>query len=707
MTLLRVEATPAEATRQWKEVSEAESLQLTRNLLRIAVFNISYIRGLFPDSFFQDKFVPALGKHSGHFSSLWSVQPSQYFLEQAGRTVSAELYLFFLGVMNVYFVHRYLCDCLTDCNLAACEFYDMQSIFFKSRSKSDVRNAVTEMNVKKLQPKDMESKRFIEWIEKVSFKYSAKGPSEDITSMTIESVSGKPVRTDTTNQTTPQQMKQSACKMVRTLVQLMHTLDHVPKERTIIMKLHYYDDVTPEDYEPPFFSSSTYEDPSPWAGEPLKMKVGYVDSRHYKLAIKVKSVLDPCEDENELAKNEMCSGTDVMVTSDDDSSTSSGANDDNTEPSQKSQPRGDVAIQSPENKEQLESFDEETSLANKFKKMRTTAAVAHISDTDRTEDSEFEAESLRSVRIYLQNREDKTVHMNDIMKEFPQISKVVMGELLDRLVEEEVLIRLKKDLFRVKKIQINPKERTKYSNETLQHNGINCKSLTSNVKPNKIPVPTQKANESLPDEQQGLYEKALLVTLPREYIAVAQLQEAFQDLSPGKIRQLISRMWLDGYIEKVPHIRCKGRQVFHTPATNKKLHELRVSYCSKMQKDEPGRKKYDNMDASQDWGVLIREKAQSRTLDELVCGRTQALGSDDTRQDQPAVKKHTKMAPAFKEPALPQKPLRERAKITPSTLGAKGKRIRVLNSDSLMNVNKDSQGEVVDRAGKASKVLSK
>ncbi|XP_073390287.1 meiosis-specific protein PAIR2 isoform X2 [Physcomitrium patens] len=591
------------------------------------------------------------------------------------------------------------------------------------------------MNVKKLQPKDMESKRFIEWIEKgvfdalkkkylktlflticrgqdgplieeymFSFKYSAKGPSEDITSMTIESVSGKPVRTDTTNQTTPQQMKQSACKMVRTLVQLMHTLDHVPKERTIIMKLHYYDDVTPEDYEPPFFSSSTYEDPSPWAGEPLKMKVGYVDSRHYKLAIKVKSVLDPCEDENELAKNEMCSGTDVMVTSDDDSSTSSGANDDNTEPSQKSQPRGDVAIQSPENKEQLESFDEETSLANKFKKMRTTAAVAHISDTDRTEDSEFEAESLRSVRIYLQNREDKTVHMNDIMKEFPQISKVVMGELLDRLVEEEVLIRLKKDLFRVKKIQINPKERTKYSNETLQHNGINCKSLTSNVKPNKIPVPTQKANESLPDEQQGLYEKALLVTLPREYIAVAQLQEAFQDLSPGKIRQLISRMWLDGYIEKVPHIRCKGRQVFHTPATNKKLHELRVSYCSKMQKDEPGRKKYDNMDASQDWGVLIREKAQSRTLDELVCGRTQALGSDDTRQDQPAVKKHTKMAPAFKEPALPQKPLRERAKITPSTLGAKGKRIRVLNSDSLMNVNKDSQGEVVDRAGKASKV---
>ena len=33
----------------------------TRNLLRIAIFNISYIRGLFPEKYFNDKSVPALG----------------------------------------------------------------------------------------------------------------------------------------------------------------------------------------------------------------------------------------------------------------------------------------------------------------------------------------------------------------------------------------------------------------------------------------------------------------------------------------------------------------------------------------------------------------------------------------------------------------------------------------------------------------------
>ena len=34
----------------------------TRNLLRIAIFNISYIRGLFPEKYFNDKSVPALGE---------------------------------------------------------------------------------------------------------------------------------------------------------------------------------------------------------------------------------------------------------------------------------------------------------------------------------------------------------------------------------------------------------------------------------------------------------------------------------------------------------------------------------------------------------------------------------------------------------------------------------------------------------------------
>lgn len=42
-------------------------------------------------------------------------------------------------------------------------------------------------------------------------------------------------------------------------------------------------------------------------------------------------MLDFCEDENELVKNEMCFGIDVMVISDDDLLISFGVNDDNIE----------------------------------------------------------------------------------------------------------------------------------------------------------------------------------------------------------------------------------------------------------------------------------------------------------------------------------------------------------------------------------------
>ncbi|CAN6224004.1 unnamed protein product [Urochloa humidicola] len=42
------------------EITEQDSLLLTRNLLRIAIYNISYIRELFHKEYFSGKLVPAL-----------------------------------------------------------------------------------------------------------------------------------------------------------------------------------------------------------------------------------------------------------------------------------------------------------------------------------------------------------------------------------------------------------------------------------------------------------------------------------------------------------------------------------------------------------------------------------------------------------------------------------------------------------------------
>ncbi|GJR94352.1 meiosis-specific protein ASY1 [Tanacetum coccineum] len=55
----------------------------------------------------------------------------------------------------------------------------------------------------------------------------------------------------------------------------------------------------PADYEPPFFRGCTEDETlNTWTKNPLKMEVGNVNSKYFVLALKVKSVLDPCEDDN-------------------------------------------------------------------------------------------------------------------------------------------------------------------------------------------------------------------------------------------------------------------------------------------------------------------------------------------------------------------------------------------------------------------------
>ena len=90
-------------------------LKQTRNLLRIAIFNISYIRGLFPEKYFNDKSVPALGNF--------------FFLQ---------LSFFFIIIIQIYIL----------------------MIF------SGIMTSLPEMKIKKLMPMDAESRRLIDWMEK-------------------------------------------------------------------------------------------------------------------------------------------------------------------------------------------------------------------------------------------------------------------------------------------------------------------------------------------------------------------------------------------------------------------------------------------------------------------------------------------------------------------------------------------------------------
>ncbi|KAI3733349.1 hypothetical protein L6452_12792 [Arctium lappa] len=295
------------------EITEQDSLLLTRNLLRIAIFNISYIRGLFPEKYFSDKGVPALGVYD--------------------------------ALQKKYLKTLMFCVCET------------------------VEGPM---------------------IEEYAFSFSYSNADSQEVSMNVNRIGnkkqGETFKCNSTTEITPNQMKSSACKMIRTLIQLMRTLDKMPEERTILMKLLYYDDVTPADYEPPFFRGCTEEEAHhPWIKNPLRMEVGNVNSKHFVLSLKVKSVLDPCEDDN------VSLGDDSMQRDNDSDADSEASISD------------DDYIVAPVDK-QKEKQD------------------ATMVDEDDTQDAAEDEQQLNRVKDWISAYHLDNVDVTDVLSNFPDIS---------------------------------------------------------------------------------------------------------------------------------------------------------------------------------------------------------------------------------------------------------------------------------------------
>ncbi|CAI7910656.1 unnamed protein product [Closterium sp. NIES-54] len=444
----------AARTREATHISEKESLQLTRNLLRIAVFNISYIRGLFPEKYFDDKYVPAL-----------------------------------------------------------------------------------EMKIKKLMPVDPESKRLIDWmeqgvydalqkkylktmvfaicesdgtslLEEYTFNFSYASQTGDV-SLNISKSGNKDK--DTTfksvgSDATPAQMKNSACKLVRTLVQLMRTLDNVPTERTIIVKLLYHEDVTPEDYEPPFFRSCGDKEKLNWSITPLKMKVGDVDSKHYSIALKVRSVLDPC-DNHEEQQGSQSNGTETSGQSSESEEDENGSG--KKEGSIKD--AGDL----PGKKQ-----DDETS------KLLSTSPTA----------------SLSLIRSWILSRPTITVDVMDVFANFPDASLVSIEEIMDQLVGEGKLKAVNADLYSLVHGDVVGQEEPILKNQSSPH---------------------QKASDACEsDEHTAMYHKALEHVFNLEYVTIANLQSILGSAtSVAAVKKILEQMGSEGYIESTASNRKKGRKV--------------------------------------------------------------------------------------------------------------------------------------------------
>ncbi|KAM7250677.1 hypothetical protein ACFE04_022560 [Oxalis oulophora] len=501
------------------EITELDSLLLTRNLLRIAIFNISYIRGLFPEKYFNDKSVPAL-----------------------------------------------------------------------------------EMKIKKLLPVDAESRRLIDWMEKgreikkylktllfcvceatdgamieeYAFSFTYSGSDNQDVSMNINRTGNKKqggtFNSSSTTQITPNQMRSSACKMVRTLVQLMRTLDKMPDERTIIMKLLYYDDVTPHDYEPPFFKGCTEEEGhNPWTKNPLKMEVGNVNSKHLILTLKVKSVLDPCEDENDdIQDDEVSLGADSVQR--DDSSSDSDCEVSQTQvgeyiiaPIEKQRPEEDVGM----------------------------------ADSDNTQDQEEDEHQFTGVKDWINSLQLDIVELNDVLSNFSDISVVLADEIMDKLVKEGILSRNESDSYTI----IRQK---KFDYEF-------------NVVKEELDGQAFSAGYKVPQVEDPLYMKALYHALQMEYVTVTSLQNKLDgEANQTTVRKLINRMSQDGFLEAKGNRRL-GKRVIHSRMAEKKLMEAKKALGM------------DAVDVEANEPHKFNQLEEGNLRDTSTCGGLHSIGSDLTR----------------------------------------------------------------------------
>ena len=85
--------------------------------------------------------------------------------------------------------------------------------------------------------------------------------------------------------------------MIRKLVSLCNTLDAVPKERFLFMKLDYQPG-TPEDYEPQLFRPAIPSDAAHFPASPVEIRVGNLCSQHHTSTLRIRSLLADGRAEN-------------------------------------------------------------------------------------------------------------------------------------------------------------------------------------------------------------------------------------------------------------------------------------------------------------------------------------------------------------------------------------------------------------------------
>ncbi|XP_062569399.1 HORMA domain-containing protein 1-like [Saccostrea cucullata] len=225
-------------------VTEQKSILFVKKLLAVAVSNIAYLRALFPEHAFGDRSIEDL-----HLKTL--------------RDDSA-------------------CP-------GVCKFIQYMKGCFDALDKKYLRILILGLY------RDPENPETL--IESYTFKFSYA----DETGVDIYRNNQK-----ISSANTASEIKKATIRLLRTIVVLTQTMNAIPEDTMLTMKLLYYDDVTPPEYEPPGFKPSTCTD-FKYEEEPVTINVGDVATPYHRIKMRVKTneaMFDVKEEETAEMKTE-------------------------------------------------------------------------------------------------------------------------------------------------------------------------------------------------------------------------------------------------------------------------------------------------------------------------------------------------------------------------------------------------------------------
>lgn len=223
---------PAEKTGTWgaifpnEQISEVQSALFVKKLLAVAVSNIAYLRAIFPEHAFGDRSLEGLS------------------LKILKDDVSCP------GASQVI---KWVKGC------------------FDAFDRKYLRMLMIGLYVDPDNPETV--------IESYTFKFSYVNDGGIDIYRNSEKISGAHTEAET---------RKATIRLLRTIILLTQTLDSLPDDVMMTMKLLYYDDVTPEDYEPPGFKAAD-SDNFVFDEEPMTIKVGDVNTNYHSVKVRVKT----------------------------------------------------------------------------------------------------------------------------------------------------------------------------------------------------------------------------------------------------------------------------------------------------------------------------------------------------------------------------------------------------------------------------------